>query len=161
MSLSAAVAFVLAQETGATVSGGAGAGWVSKWGIDSRFHPELTLDQVRNLTEERAAIILGGPQYWDAVHGSELPDWLQLPMLDAGVNEGPAAAIKCLQRALYITVDGAFGPVTAKAVAAANPTTTLALFTAQRILAYTQDRTWVQDGEGWTKRAVLAALSAV
>lgn len=158
MSLSVAVAFVLDQETGTVVEG---QGWVSKWGIDSRYHQELTQDQIRNLTQERAALILGGPQYWDAVHGSELPDYLQLPMLDAGVNEGPGTAIKCLQRALRVAADGLWGPETAAAVKAANPTQTLAGFTTQRICAYTGDATWTQDGEGWTNRAVLAALEAV
>lgn len=158
MSLSAAVSFVLNQETGTVVEG---PGWVSKWGIDSRYHPELTQDQIRNLTQERAAIILGGPQYWDAVHGGELPDYLQLPMLDAGVNEGPSAAIRCLQHAMQITADGLWGPETAAAVKTANPTTTLAYFTAARIAAYATDSGWATDGVGWTKRACLAQAEAV
>lgn len=162
MSLARAVAFVLAEETGSIVEGSEnGKPWVSKWGIDSHYHPELTLDQVRNLTEQRAALILGGQQYWDAVHGNELPDYLQLPLLDAGVNEGPSAAIQCLQSSLGVTVDGLWGPLTAKALEAANPTQTLALFTAARIAAYAKAPDWPTDGRGWTRRAVLAALEAV
>lgn len=158
MSLSTAVAFVLSQETGTVVEG---QGWVSKWGIDSRYHPELSQDQIRNLTQERAAIILGGAQYWEAVHGSQLPAYLQLPMLDAGVNEGPTAAIKCLQHALQITADGLWGPETEAAVTASNQTTTLAYFTAARIASYAIDAGWAADGEGWTKRACLAQAEAV
>lgn len=162
MSLARAVSFVLDQETGTVVSGTEnGKPWVSRWGIDSRYHPEFTLDQIRNLQRDRAAILIGGPQYWDAVHGSELPDYLTLPMLDSGVNEGPATAIKCLQRALHVTADGLYGPKTAKAVGEASSTALLAAFTAQRIRSYATDTEWIRDGMGWTNRAVLAALVAV
>lgn len=162
MTLAAAVNFVLEQETGTVVSGTEnGKPWVSRWGIDSRYHPEFTPDQIRNLQRDRAALIIGGSQYWDAVHGSELPDYLQLPMLDAGVNEGPEMAIKCLQRALHVTADGIYGSETAHAVAGATPTILLAAFATQRIRSYAADPGWVANGMGWTNRAVLAALEAV
>lgn len=162
MSLARAVSFVLDQETGRLVEGTDAAGpWVSKWGVDSRYHKDLTLDQIRNLQRPAAAILLGGPQYWDAVQGSQWPDYLQLPMLDSAVNEGPKTAIECLQRALYVAADGIVGPQTLKAAASANSTMTLALFTAARVAEYARDPDWATDGDGWVKRAVLAALEAV
>lgn len=150
-----AVSFVLAQETGDVVTAADG---VSRWGISQANHPELTADAIRNMTQPQAAAIIGGPQYWGACHGAELPDWMQLAMLDATVNQGATAAMVFLQRALRVPADGKFGPQTKAAVFAASQTEILARFGMERVMSYAADKTWETDGAGWTQRAFLAAI---
>jgi len=156
MSLPAAVNFILQQEGSELVQNPG----LSRYGIDLSRHPELTAADIQNMTPTRAAIIYSGPQYAGAIHFEQLPPGIQLPMLDACVNQGPTAAIRCLQAALYVTVDGVLGPQTLTAAQDADAHTLLARFTAQRVLAYTRDSTFAQDGAGWINRAVLAALEA-
>lgn len=155
MSLQRAVAFVLAQETGEVVEAEDG---VSRWGISQASHPELSADDIRNMTQQQAAAIIGGAQYWGACHAAELPDWMQLAMLDSCVNQGATASMVCLQRALRVSVDGKFGPQTKAALYAASQNEVLARFGMERVMSYSQDKTWPQDGEGWTERAFLAAV---
>lgn len=159
MSLQRAVAFVLAQETGAIVHAQDG---VSCWGISQANHPELTVDQIIAMAEhpEQAAAIIGGPQYWGACHANDVPDWLQTPLLDACVNQGAHAAMVCLQQALRVSADGKYGPATHAAVFASKPNDLLPRFAAYRVMSYSRDSTWATDGLGWTTRAVLAAIEA-
>lgn len=153
-----ALAFILDDEERGKLVRGLD-GW-SKWGISEDNHPELNAEQIQNMTRETAAGILGGPQYWGAIHGDELPDWIQLPVLDAAVNEGATAAMVQLQHALFLPGDGKFGPQTLRAAISAAASPTLARFAAERVMGYSRDRTWATDGLGWTTRAVLASLSA-
>ena len=51
-------------------------------------------------------------QYWDAVDGDSLPPGLDYAMFDYAVNSGPVRAIKDLQRALGVKVDGHMGQAT-------------------------------------------------
>ena len=155
MSQSAAIAFVLSQEGGALVRNPG----LSRWGIDLSRHPELSEIDIENMTQATAGSIYAGPEYWGAIHGDQLPAFLQLPMLDACVNQGASAATKVLQHALGITADGMWGPATAAAVARIAPEF-IAQFTAARVMAYTQDIGWADYGLGWTRRAVRAALEA-
>ena len=55
-------------------------------------------------------------QYWTPVRGDALPPPLDLVIFDMAVNSGPDRAIKTLQRALGVTVDGAFGAQTLRAL---------------------------------------------
>lgn len=159
MSFATAVAFVLAREGGELVSDPNDPGGLSRYGIALRRHPELSAADIRAMTAERARAIYAG-SYWSAVKGDELPEHLQLPMLDAAVNMGPGSAIKALQRALYLSADGLLGPQTLKAAATADARATLAGLTSERIAHYSALQGWQTFGRGWTKRAVLAALEA-
>lgn len=155
MSQPAAIAFVLAQETGALTRNPG----LSRWGIDLSRHPEMSETDIVNMTQATAGSIYAGPEYWGAAHCDQVPAFLQLAMLDTCVNQGATAAIKILQRALGITADGVCGPATTAAVGRATPEF-VAQFTAARVMAYTQDHDWPEYGLGWTRRAVRAALEA-
>jgi len=155
MSKARAIAFVLPEESGVVVHAADG---VSKWGISQASHPELTAEQIEGMTQAQAAEIIGGPQYWGAIRGDQLPEWLQTAMLDAAVNQGAPTAVVLLQRTLRVPVDGKLGPQTLYAASAGQEKPTLARFAAQRVMSYVRDAGWTADGEGWTERAVLAAL---
>lgn len=67
-------------------------------------------------------------RYWDKVHGDELPAGLDYAVFDFAVNAGPGRAAKFLQTAVGVTADGAIGPGTMAAVAAADPKQAMAAF---------------------------------
>ena len=160
MSFQRAVAFVLRQEGAELVNDPNDPGGLSRYGIALAKHPELTAADIREMTPERAATIYR-TGYWAAIRGDDLPEWVQLPLLDAAVNQGPTPAIRALQRALYLPADGQVGPKTITALGAANPNATLAGFVAERIADYSALRTWARFGKGWARRAALAALEAI
>ena len=160
MSFSHAVAFVLDREKG-LVDDPADPGGLTNWGIALKRHPELTADEIRNMTQDQAAEIYHGPGYWGAIHGDELPEALELPMLDIAVLEGGTTAVRLLQTALHVLADGRWGPQTAHAAAAADAPELIEELTAARIVSLAALPNWPHDGKGWTARAVRAAMEAI
>jgi lysozyme family protein len=99
--------------------------------------------------------------YWDKVKGDQLADGVDLATFDLAVNSGVSRAIKMLQKAVGVTVDGIIGPAT---IAAANKNpvaTTKALCDAR--LAFLQGLpTWKFFGKGWANRvASVKKLSTI
>jgi lysozyme family protein len=139
-------------------------GGLTKWGISSRAYPGL---DIRNLSRA-GAIELYRRDYWDRIRGDELPPALAISAFDAAVNQGVAAAVKDMQRAVRVKVDGELGPVTLAALRRANTTELLRRFGAKRIKRYaaTSAEQLESFGDGWFMRllevhedAALEALS--
>lgn len=105
-----AIDFVLSYE-GGLVDNPADPGGLTNFGISSRSYP--TVD-IRNLTRSDAEAIYRR-DYWDAIHGDELPGPLAIAVFDSAVNQGAGTAKRMLQIALNVTVDGVIGPKTIKA----------------------------------------------
>jgi lysozyme family protein len=64
--------------------------------------------------------------FWDVIKGDYIKDQAVANlMFDIAVNSGPGTAAKSIQRVLKVTVDGAIGPNTLKAINAQNPATLL------------------------------------
>jgi len=135
-------------------------GGLTNLGIALAFHPELTPEQIRALTPVTAAPIYY-KQYWQPMHGDELPPWAAWVALDAAVNQGVGEATQVLQRAASVAVDGVIGPETLRAVARYPPKQFLASFTSERDIAYSESPHWKRYGDGWIRRATLAALEAI
>jgi len=105
-----AIDFVLSYE-GGFVDNPADPGGATNWGISARSYPKL---DIKNLTKEEAQEIYRC-DYWNAVHGDELPGPLAMVAFDAAVNQGAGTAKRMLQVALDVTTDGIIGPRTIKA----------------------------------------------
>src|SRR5215207_161521 len=92
-------------------------------------------------------------QYWDAVKGDQLPPGVDFVVFDGAVNSGPMQAVKWLQRALGVKVDGRLGEATLEA-AADHPDhdRLVADILARRMKFLTALRTWKHFGKGWTSR---------
>lgn len=105
-----AIDFVLSYE-GGLVDNPADPGGLTNWGISSRSYPSV---DIRNLTRDGAAEIYKR-DYWDAVHGDELPGPLAIAVFDSAVNQGAGTARRLLQIALGVDADGIIGPRTVKA----------------------------------------------
>jgi lysozyme family protein len=91
--------------------------------------------------------------YWQP-HCPQLAAGLDLSFFDSSVNMGPEQAIRILQSALNIDVDGIWGPQTAGAVAGiAAVKTVIEAFTAQREAVYRTFSTFQYFGTDWIRRA--------
>jgi lysozyme family protein len=80
---------------------------------------KATIDDVKALTPDKVAPIYE-QMYWKPVWAFRLPKGVDLCVFDWAVNAGPNRAIRHLQEALKVRVDGIIGVNTLKAVEAAN-----------------------------------------
>lgn len=122
-----AVEAILKVEGVHNVDGG-GDTW---YGIARNFHPHEPWPPTR----ERAIEIYKA-EYWDAASCERFPFPVALALFDSAVNQGAHRAILTLQRALGVRVDGVVGEATTKAASRVNASEVLALFMAERALAY-------------------------
>lgn len=122
--------FVLSYE-GGLVDNPADPGGLTNFGISSRSYPSV---DIRNLTRADAESIYRR-DYWDAIHGDELPGPLAVAVFDSAVNQGAGTAKRMLQIALKVTVDGVIGPKTIKA-AHEMGTGAVVRFLAERAVRY-------------------------
>jgi lysozyme family protein len=99
--------------------------------------------------------------YWKTAFCSPLLAHLDFVQFDTAVNMGPVRAVKMLQQAVGVGVDGRFGPQTQNACDACNPPDTVAQYCAIREALYRQFAQAPGQGRflaGWLNR--LNALRA-
>lgn len=110
-----------------------------------------TQDVYRIQAGEVAAIYDG--QYWDKIRGDDLPGGVDLVVFDGAVNSGPVQAVKWLQRALGVKVDGVAGSITLQATRDHPDHDRLVADICVRRMAFLKAlNTWRDFGAGWTKR---------
>lgn len=126
-----AIQFVLEAE-GGYVDDPHDAGGETNFGISKRCYP--TLD-IRGLTREQA-VDLYRRDYWEPAGCEKLPGALAVAVFDAAVNMGTGTAVRSLQEALGVTVDGVIGPATLAAVASQTPRALLVTYLANRVIRY-------------------------
>ena len=134
-------------------------GALTNLGVALAQHPEMTADQIRHLTVGQAIDIYEA-QYWAPVCGDYLPPYAAWVALDCAVNQGTGECRLLLQKAAQVPQDGKLGPQTIAAIRSADPEDFLAAFTAARDVRYSQSSRWQSYGDGWVKRATLAAIKA-
>jgi lysozyme family protein len=149
---------VLAHE-GGYVNDPADPGGATNKGVTYRVYDAyrarkgLPTQDVRNISPAEVADIYR-LQYWNAVHGDELPPGLDYVLFDGAVNSGPSQSIKWLQRALgNVVVDGQIGQATLAAVMAHGRPADLVDAVCDRRLAFLRAlKTWPRFGKGWSAR---------
>ena len=90
--------------------------------------------------------------YWNRVHGDDLPAGVDYAVMDFAVNSGPSRAAKTLQRACGVTDDGAIGPATLAAVNSADPITLIDAVCDGRLAFLQTLPSFPTFGHGWTNR---------
>ncbi|KKN77945.1 hypothetical protein LCGC14_0355100 [marine sediment metagenome] len=149
-----AVAFVLERE-GGLVDDPKDPGGITNHGISLRFLkgvvPYATPVTVQDLSRE-TAIELYWEHFWETCKCQSLPAVLGFAVFDCAVNQGPRTARKLLQRALGVTADGYFGPVTLAAVHDCEPPAVLTDFLARRAKRYAETANFQRYGRGWFRR---------
>ena len=115
---------------------------------------KLPKSEIKALTRDEAAAIYRA-NYWNAIHGDDLPAGIDYAVMDYAVNSGPGRAAKTLQRLVGVPEDGQIGPVTLAAVGKVHPTNIASLINAYcdaRMAFLTKLPTFATFGKGWTAR---------
>jgi lysozyme family protein len=89
--------------------------------------------------------------YWNRVHGDDLPAGVDYATFDLAVNSGPARAARFLQSAAGVAEDGAIGPATIAAVRA-DPRHVVEVLLDRRLAFLKTLPTFDTFGRGWTVR---------
>jgi len=128
MTFDEAVEFVGAKEGGFTsnpddrgnwTGGRIGSGILkgTKYGISAMSYPDL---DIRSLTWQQAKSIYK-TDFWDKYSVESLPESIRLFFFDSSINHGVGGAIKILQDAAGVAVDGNMGPKTMAAAKKVTP----------------------------------------
>jgi lysozyme family protein len=91
-------------------------------------------------------------EYWNKVHGDELPDGVDYAVFDFAVNSGAGRAIKTLQKCVEVNVDGIIGPNTLSAINEANPRHLATIICEERLSFLQSLPIWGTFGKGWGSR---------
>lgn len=121
-------------------------GGETKWGISKRSYPHL---DIQSLTRDGAKVIYRR-DFWDRV--AIASPALRYQVFDFAVNSGIDTAVRKLQQVLGVVDDGAWGPVSAAALARADESDLLMRFLAARIRFMTRLSNWQLHGAGWMNR---------
>lgn len=137
-------------------------GGETMWGITARVARRHGYEGAMRDLPQATAKQIAKAEYWDAVRGDELSPRLAFELFDGAYNSGPPQAVKWLQRALGIAVDGAFGPATMAAIAAfPSEDKLIGRLDAYRLLFLADLGTWPSFGRGWTRRIANNLLRAM
>jgi lysozyme family protein len=149
----------LLKKEGGYVFDPADRGGETKFGITKASYPNL---DIKNLALEEAREIYLR-DYWNPISLSQIGDQNVAEfMLDTAANSGTGTAGKMLQKAANIlgarlTVDGAVGPLTVKAVNALNANALLSNMVSWRVKFYenivAKDASQRKFLKGWLARA--------
>jgi len=148
-----AILRILEEEGGYTCSP-ADKGGETKFGISSRWYPQL---DIKSLTTIKASQIYYR-DYWRFNNCHKLPQDIALVLFDTAVNQGGSFARKALQQTLNVQQDGIIGSKTIAAAFAAPSLFLITKLTRVRCQHYTNlvqnDNSQVTFIEGWIDRAL-------
>jgi lysozyme family protein len=100
--------------------------------------------------------------YWDAIRGDDLPDGIDIEVMDMAVNAGPVTAAKLLQALVGAATDGDIGPVTLAAVRVfASVSVLIRGYAAARMRYYRGLKHWPAFGHGWERRVATTERAAL
>lgn len=127
--------------------------WVNRT-VDEAEMKSLTPDDVAPIYKHN---------YWDRVVGNELPVGVDYCVFDCAVNSGPSQAVKFIQRALNVAVDGILGEKTLAASHQRDAAELVEQFCEERLQFMQSLSTWPTFGAGWQRRVeeVQAAAQAM
>lgn len=120
----------------------------TKYGISANSYPDL---DIKNLTLEAAAEIYRR-DFLQPIRADEHEDGVAFQLFDFAVNSGPHQALKAIQHAVGVTVDGIIGPVTLAAIRRHTESDLIMLVLAERLEFMTGLPNWPHHGRGWARR---------
>ena len=115
---------------------------------------------VRNISDAELQEIYKR-QYWDAVRGDELPAGIDACVFDLAVNSGPGRAVKQLQQALGVKVDGNLGMATIAAAQAMDAVKLVNALVNRRNDFLKSLGTFPTFGKGWMRRTAALRKTAL
>lgn len=117
-------------------------GGLTRWGISQRAYPD---EDIRNMTEARAKELFRR-DYWEPIQGDRLPERVAIALADSAFNQGVGTAIRLLQTALNVKVDGVLGPITMSMAMRNGDTEHLNEFLSRRLLRYANGQAHFRRG---------------
>lgn len=123
-------------------------GGETNFGISKKAYPNL---DIKALSIDDAKKIYKR-DYWDRCKCNFIPDALSIALFDFAVNSGCNRAIRYLQRALGITIDGKIGNQTIGACNSIPVKETLEKFIIYRLEYLMSLKAWKYYGNGWGAR---------
>lgn len=159
MNFDKAIARVLPKEGGFSINPADRGNWTSgrigvgqlkgtKYGISAMTYPNL---DIKDLTWPRAKSIYL-LDFWKPLNADQFPDGVAYQLLDFAINSGIKQAIKALQRAIGVTDDGVFGPVSRAAAEKFSESDLIMLILAERLEFMASAASWTDFGRGWARR---------
>lgn len=142
-----AVEIILKHE-GGYVNNPKDPGGETNFGISKRSYPDL---DIKNLTIEEAKNIYRS-DYWNRIHGDDIPEKIRLLVFDCAVNQGAYLAMRLLQECVNVLPDGLFGTRTMDAVWDVDQEEFILKYAQMRLREYTKIKNWDYYGVGWSKR---------
>ena len=91
-------------------------------------------------------------RYWNVARCDELPSGVDYVVFDCAVNSGVSQAVKFIQRALNVVVDGIIGAQTIAAASQREPSELIEQVCEERLQFLQSLRTWDAFGKGWQRR---------
>jgi lysozyme family protein len=131
-------------------------GGETKFGISKRSYPG---EDIQAMTIERAREIYAR-DFWGPAGCDAMPDVAKLQVFDTAVNSGVGTAIRLVQRAVGVTVDGELGPHTLQAIGSMPAARFIARFNAHRLEYMAGLQTWPSFGRGWARRIAANLMEA-
>lgn len=138
----------LMEIEGGYVNDSRDSGGETKYGISKKAYPEV---DIKNLTLQQAKDIYY-QDYWKRCKCDYLPDCLCMAVFDYAVNSGTIKAIKSLQVALGVTVDGIIGNQTIGAANRVPLGPVIESIHSERLNFLRSLKNWKYYGNGWGAR---------
>ena len=114
-------------------------------------NPHITKEELRVIPDEDV-YNLYKQNYWDKVHGDDLPAGVDYAVFDSAVNMGVGRAAKLIQEAAGVTADGVLGPASLSAIQQADTKELIEKFSELKDNFYKSLPTFSTFGKGWLNR---------
>lgn len=128
----------------------------TKWGLSAAAYPTMDIPAI---TREQATGVYWR-DFWSKIQGDLMGPRIAMCVFDSAVNQGVEGAVRILQRALTLPADGIMGPATVSAIRSVDQDVAIVTFMRERMLAYTRDKGFPQEGKGWFGRCVRLTMDA-
>lgn len=133
---------------GGYVNDPADPGGETNWGISKRSYPDLNIAALSRDDAKKIYLL----DFWTPLRLNDRHDGVAWQLFDFAVNSGIPNAVRAYQRALGVSADGHFGPVSEKAAQEVSETDQIMLILAERLEFMTGAKNWPDHGKGWARR---------
>jgi len=125
-------------------------GGETNWGISRRSYPN---EDIKSMTRERAEVIFRR-DFWDRINGDKLYDGVAFQLADLAYHSGSETAIRLFQRALRVSDDGHWGPISQAAASAMSESDQIMRLNGVRLDWLTYRSNWANlaTSKSWARR---------
>lgn len=123
-------------------------GGETNWGISRRSYPN---EDIKGMTQERAKEIFRR-DFWNRVNADGLHDSIAFQLADLAYHSGPETAVRLFQRALRVSDDGHWGPISQAAADSMSETDQIMRLNGVRLDWLTYRSNWPNASRGWARR---------